>query len=514
MPGLLAARLRGVPFVFEVRDLWPDVPIAIGAAALAALVIAAQSGSSACSTVAPTHRRASEASRDALPPGRAPATSSSSCPTPATSTSSARQRRPRISARHGLEGKFVALYSRRDGRAPTARPARRRGRRCARAGATTSRSSPIGDGGRTAAPRGARPRARPRQRPVPAADAQGAPRRRGGRGRRRARRCCAAPGLRDQLAEQVLRLAGRRQAGDRQPRRLAAASGRATTRAGALRAGRRRRGARRGTRGARRRARARAPHGRATPAAWPSASSTATWWPTRLCADARARRRPHAALPADASPTPTASTSAAASASLDLAVAGVGTVVAAPLLAGLAATVYATSGRPVLFVQDRVGNDGVLFGMYKFRSMIPDAVEHGAGLYVEEDDEPHHLGRPLDARLQPRRAAPAPERPEGRHEHRRAAAQRRVRRRPAPRPLRAHPQGQAGADLPGGRQRPQPAAALARCSTGTSATSRRLGLRTDLGIILRTIPTVLLRRGSTNDVPREFIEDISAAATG
>jgi glycosyltransferase involved in cell wall biosynthesis len=31
IPGVYAARRRGIPMVFEVRDLWPDVPIAIGA---------------------------------------------------------------------------------------------------------------------------------------------------------------------------------------------------------------------------------------------------------------------------------------------------------------------------------------------------------------------------------------------------------------------------------------------------------------------------------------------------
>ncbi len=31
VPGVLAARLRRVPFVFEVRDLWPEVPIEMGA---------------------------------------------------------------------------------------------------------------------------------------------------------------------------------------------------------------------------------------------------------------------------------------------------------------------------------------------------------------------------------------------------------------------------------------------------------------------------------------------------
>lgn len=31
IPGVLAARSQGVPLVFEVRDVWPDVPISIGA---------------------------------------------------------------------------------------------------------------------------------------------------------------------------------------------------------------------------------------------------------------------------------------------------------------------------------------------------------------------------------------------------------------------------------------------------------------------------------------------------
>src|SRR5690606_10279956 len=30
IPGVLAARRLGVPMVFEVRDLWPDIPIALG----------------------------------------------------------------------------------------------------------------------------------------------------------------------------------------------------------------------------------------------------------------------------------------------------------------------------------------------------------------------------------------------------------------------------------------------------------------------------------------------------
>ncbi len=30
IPGILAARIKGIPYYFEVRDLWPDVPIAMG----------------------------------------------------------------------------------------------------------------------------------------------------------------------------------------------------------------------------------------------------------------------------------------------------------------------------------------------------------------------------------------------------------------------------------------------------------------------------------------------------
>ena len=31
IPGLLVSRLKDVPFVFEIRDLWPAVPVALGA---------------------------------------------------------------------------------------------------------------------------------------------------------------------------------------------------------------------------------------------------------------------------------------------------------------------------------------------------------------------------------------------------------------------------------------------------------------------------------------------------
>jgi len=42
IPGIIFSRLKRVPFVFEVRDLWPDVPIAIGALKNKMLIILAK----------------------------------------------------------------------------------------------------------------------------------------------------------------------------------------------------------------------------------------------------------------------------------------------------------------------------------------------------------------------------------------------------------------------------------------------------------------------------------------
>jgi glycosyltransferase involved in cell wall biosynthesis len=42
LPGMFAARALGVPFVFEVRDLWPAVPIAIGALRNPAMIAGAK----------------------------------------------------------------------------------------------------------------------------------------------------------------------------------------------------------------------------------------------------------------------------------------------------------------------------------------------------------------------------------------------------------------------------------------------------------------------------------------
>jgi exopolysaccharide biosynthesis polyprenyl glycosylphosphotransferase len=62
-----------------------------------------------------------------------------------------------------------------------------------------------------------------------------------------------------------------------------------------------------------------------------------------------------------------------AKAGFDRAVAGVALVICSPLLLAVAAAVRLGDGRPVLFRQIRVGQDGRHFTLFKFRTMVQDA---------------------------------------------------------------------------------------------------------------------------------------------
>lgn len=59
--------------------------------------------------------------------------------------------------------------------------------------------------------------------------------------------------------------------------------------------------------------------------------------------------------------------------------------VLSPLLAVLSAWIRLDAGRPVLFVQRRVGRGGREFRMLKFRTMVDDAVRVGLELGLSED---------------------------------------------------------------------------------------------------------------------------------
>jgi exopolysaccharide biosynthesis polyprenyl glycosylphosphotransferase len=64
----------------------------------------------------------------------------------------------------------------------------------------------------------------------------------------------------------------------------------------------------------------------------------------------------------------------------------------APVLLVLAVLVRATSGRPVLYVQERMGLDGRLFRMVKFRTMVLDAESEGPVWAREEDPRTTPIG--------------------------------------------------------------------------------------------------------------------------
>ncbi len=70
----------------------------------------------------------------------------------------------------------------------------------------------------------------------------------------------------------------------------------------------------------------------------------------------------------------------------DVALAGLGLVVASPLLAAAALAVKLEDGGPVLFRQTRVGKDGEDFELLKLRSMVVDAERQGAGFAVDRGD--------------------------------------------------------------------------------------------------------------------------------
>ena len=70
----------------------------------------------------------------------------------------------------------------------------------------------------------------------------------------------------------------------------------------------------------------------------------------------------------------------------DVALAGLGLVLASPLLAGAALAVKLEDGGPVLFRQRRVGKDGRDFELLKLRSMVVDSERTGAGFAIDRDD--------------------------------------------------------------------------------------------------------------------------------
>ena len=118
VPGTLAHWWRGVPFVFEVRDLWPETAVAVGAVTNPLLIwLAGQAERTfyrAAARIVVVSERMAERLRERLGPR-----ADKVCVIPlGTDVPLFAQAAPDLAWRreHGLEGKFVAVYAGAHGR--------------------------------------------------------------------------------------------------------------------------------------------------------------------------------------------------------------------------------------------------------------------------------------------------------------------------------------------------------------------------------------------------------------
>ena len=67
--------------------------------------------------------------------------------------------------------------------------------------------------------------------------------------------------------------------------------------------------------------------------------------------------------------------------------AGLFLVLFSPIFLGIAIGIKKEDGGPVFFAQDRLGKNGRVFKILKFRSMVPDAMSKGSGLHIQPNDD-------------------------------------------------------------------------------------------------------------------------------
>ena len=81
---------------------------------------------------------------------------------------------------------------------------------------------------------------------------------------------------------------------------------------------------------------------------------------------------------------------------LDIIFSILGIVICSPFLALLPILIKIESSGPALFKQSRIGKNGVLFKIFKFRSMVNNAEKKGTGLFnYANDDRVTKLGKTM-----------------------------------------------------------------------------------------------------------------------
>ncbi|ACG73958.1 exopolysaccharide biosynthesis polyprenyl glycosylphosphotransferase [Anaeromyxobacter sp. K] len=78
---------------------------------------------------------------------------------------------------------------------------------------------------------------------------------------------------------------------------------------------------------------------------------------------------------------------------LDLGVSAVGLLIGAPVMAAVAAAIWLSDGRPVLYSQERTGRGGRAYRIWKFRTMRRDAEKLGAAWATDDDPRVLPVGR-------------------------------------------------------------------------------------------------------------------------
>jgi len=71
---------------------------------------------------------------------------------------------------------------------------------------------------------------------------------------------------------------------------------------------------------------------------------------------------------------------------VDIVASTLGLFLLGPAMLCIALLIKLTSKGPVFFCQDRLGKDSTVFILYKFRTMVPGAINMGAGLSITEND--------------------------------------------------------------------------------------------------------------------------------
>ncbi len=71
---------------------------------------------------------------------------------------------------------------------------------------------------------------------------------------------------------------------------------------------------------------------------------------------------------------------------MDFLLSGIAIIVLFPVFIVVAIAIKCDSPGPIFFKQDRRTKDGLIFKMYKFRSMVVNAEKQGAGLFNYKDD--------------------------------------------------------------------------------------------------------------------------------